>query len=229
MKNILKELPQKNLSGRLKFTTENFIDTHDISGKKILNIGCGYGWFEFWAAKNKVGKIIGIEIDDKNLETARSLSDKRIQFAIGDAIKIPLKNKTFDTVTSWEVLEHIPKNTEIQMFCEANRVLKSKGVFYISTPNSTFWSKVLDPAWWLIGHRHYSIKDIKYYAINSGFIVKKIEIKGGWWEMLSMLNLYFSKWVLRRKPLFFKWFERNKNIEYKKHGWSNIFVKMEKS
>ena len=75
-------------------------------------------------------------------------------------------------MTSWEVLEHIPKDTEKKMFNEVNRVLKPGGIFYISTPYNNVISNIFDPAWWLIGHRHYSLEKVKKYAQDAGFEIK---------------------------------------------------------
>lgn len=229
MKNILKDSPQTKLIGRLKYTTEKFVQKEDIKGKDILNIGCGYGWFELWSIKQRAKKITGIEIDEESLSTAKSISDSRANFKIGSAINLPFKDNTFDTVVSWEVLEHIPKKTEIKMFSEVNRVLKNNGNFYLSTPNSHPLACLLDPAWWLIGHRHYSKNNIRVLAQATNFSIKKITLRGRWIEIIFMLNLYFSKWVLHRKPLFEKYFTKLINTEYdRKPGFTTIFVKMEK-
>ncbi len=229
MKNILSELPQSILSGRLRFTTEKFVDKKDIVGNKVLNIGCGFGWFEIWAINHNVTCITGMEIDNESLKAAKNIKDSRVKLVVGSAIKLPFRKNFFDTVVSWEVLEHIPKGTEELMFKEVIRVLKPQGRFYLSTPNKTFWSCVLDPAWWLIGHRHYSLRQIEQYAHSCGISVKNTELRGAWWEIIGMLNLYFSKWVLRRNPLFENIFESKKNEEYKSQGWSNVFVKMIKN
>lgn len=227
MKNILKESPQTKLSGRLKFTTGQFVNKKDITRKKVLNIGCGYGWFELWSLKQKVGEIVGIEIDDESLSAARTISDPRVHFRIGSAIKLPFKDNSFDTVVSWEVLEHIPKNTEPEMFSEVNRVLKNNGTFYLSTPHRSLVTCTMDPAWWLIDHRHYSLKDIRHLAKQSQFTVNKIILRGKWYEIFFMLNLYFSKWVLRRAPLFDKAFINLVDKDYKETaGFTTIFARL---
>ena len=37
----------------------------DLKGKKILDIGCSFGWFEKHAIENKSKKIVGIEPEEK--------------------------------------------------------------------------------------------------------------------------------------------------------------------
>ena len=41
--------------------------------KIVLNIGCGFGWFELFAATFGVKKITGMEISDDDLKTAKKI------------------------------------------------------------------------------------------------------------------------------------------------------------
>ncbi|HOX96094.1 MAG TPA: class I SAM-dependent methyltransferase [Candidatus Woesebacteria bacterium] len=227
MKNLLNQTPYMKLSGRTLFTVNKFVEKKDIKNKKVLNVGCGFGWFELWAKNQGVKKIIGMEISKNDLKTAKTIKCREIGFKIGSAIKIPFTMKSFDTVVCWEVLEHIPKGTENIFFKEASRVLKKGGVLYISTPNQSFWSCVLDPAWWLVGHRHYSSKKLKKIVNETNFIIKKIITRGSWWEQFSMLNLYISKWVFRSKPMLEGYFMSKNDKDFNKNkGWSTLFLKL---
>ena len=174
--------------------------------------------------------MAGIEVSEKDLETVlQNLKDDKYLFKVGSALNIPFENESFDTVVSFEVLEHIPKNTENKMFSEVNRVLRKGGIFYLSTPCKSFFSTIFDPAWWLIGHRHYSKKELEIFAHKNGFEIISMKVKGGWWNLLELLNMYFSKWVLRRKPVFARFFNKKIDDEYKKeNGFMNIFIKLKK-
>jgi len=229
MKNVLNEKPNHKLDGRLLYSAK-FTHDVDIENKKILDISCGFGWFELDILKRGVNEIIGIELSRDDLKTAKEgVIDKRAKFKVGSAIDLPFKNNSFDTMIAWEVIEHIPKNTENQMFAEVNRALKKDGVFYLSTPNKSFFSNVLDPAWWLIGHRHYSKKQLMKYSDDHSFEILDMQAKGKLWSLLANLNMYISKWVFRRKPIFQDYFIKKENIEYKKDdGFANIYVKFRK-
>lgn len=164
MKNITKVSPYAPLHERLRFTA-SFVRIGDITYKKVLDIGCGYGWFEVFAKKNNVRSIVGTELTEEDFRTAkRSIYDKKIHFIVGSATVIPFPKRSFDTVVSWEVLEHIPKGTEYIMFREISRVLKRGGACYISTPHRFIISTLLDPAFWLTGHRHYTVGSIIAYV-----------------------------------------------------------------
>jgi ubiquinone/menaquinone biosynthesis C-methylase UbiE len=228
MKNIINEKPDMKLTGRLKFSTE-FVSDKDITGKNILDIGCGFGWFELNMLNRGVKQIAGIEISAEDLKTAKTIKDRRAIFRVGGALKLPFPDNYFNTVVAWEVIEHIPKNTEDKMFKEVQRVLKKSGTFYLSTPYNSFWSTISDPAWWLIGHRHYSRRKLVILGKKSNFTVKEVYIKGRYWNLVGLLNMYMSKWILRRESLAKKLFEKKENEEYKdKNGFMNIFVKYEK-
>ena len=227
MTNILGEKPAEELHGRLWFTTAKFVDPADIREKAVLNIGCGFGWFEIWALKMGVRRLTAIEIAEENLETARQhIHDPRLEFKVGTGAAIPLPDASCDTVVSWEVIEHIPPQTEPLMFADVKRVLKPGGAFYLSTPHRNFFSIVLDPAFWLNQHRHYSLKFLAETAGRAGFTVEHHAIKAGFREILDIWNLFASKWIFRRRRLFEKQSLAMTDRDYDRdRGFNSLFVK----
>lgn len=229
MKNIINGKPTDEIHGRALFCTK-FVSAADLRNKVVLDIGCGFGWFKMFALKKKVKKIVGTEISEQDLKTAkRYLRDKRLTLSVADATDLPFPDRCFDSVVSWEVIEHIPVNTESKMFSEVCRVLKPGGRFYLSTPNHSVLGNFFDPAWWLIGHRHYSPKKLSKIAQENGFVVEKITIKGGFWEVVDINNLYICKWIFRTKPLFKSYINRKQDYSYKNcKGFTNIFIRFKK-
>lgn len=132
MKNILNYRPtNKEFNTGYPKYRKSFVSNKDILNKIILDIGCGCGWFELYAIKKKCKKIFGIDVTEKDLKSARdNISDKRVSFKVDNAINLSFEDNLFDTVVSWDVIEHIPKNSEKLMFGEVGRVLK-KMVFSI--------------------------------------------------------------------------------------------------
>jgi len=229
MKNITHQTPYEPLHGRIKFVTE-YVNLRDIKNKKILDIGCGYGWFEIYAKNNLASSIVGTELTEDDLSTAKKyIREKKIIFVKGSAIALPFKDNSFDTVVTWEVMEHTPKGTEEKMFMEIARVLKKGGICYLSTPNKSFIGTLFDPAYWLIGHRHYSKKYIRELTSKTRFTLHDMRVMGGWWEIISLLDLYISKWIFQRVPFFEKAITNKLDREYKKSsGFTNIFCRMQK-
>lgn len=230
MKNVLNEKPTTDLSARLHHSL-SFVDDNDIKNKTVLDIGCGFGWCELNFLDRGVKQITGIEISPADLVTAKaSIRDPRVKFVVGSATNLPFPDKSFDTVVSWEVIEHIPDRKEEIMVQEVGRVLRPGGSFYLSTPHRSFWSNVLDPAWWLTGHRHYSKKQLTRYGRGSGFAVTDMKVRGGFWTELGIPNMYLAKWLFRRGLFFAGFFTKKEWQEYDRvGGTANIFAKFVKS
>lgn len=201
MRNILDERPTRDVHGVLLYASR-FLEDDDYHDRDVLDIGCGYGWFEVEALARGVRSIKGIEPTEQDIATARRhLDDSRLSLEVGTALAIPAEDESIDTVVCWEVLEHIPKGTEQQAFREIARVLRPGGVFCMSTPHAALAAKVTDPAWWLIGHRHYREAQLREFAASAGLAVERVGVRGGWWQILHLNDLYVSKWILRRRPL----------------------------
>ena len=73
MKNILNEIPKHydDLSGRCRFCCD-WLSAENITRKKVLEIGCGIGWFALNSAEKNVGHYVGIEHQRKNLYAAEN-------------------------------------------------------------------------------------------------------------------------------------------------------------
>jgi hypothetical protein len=112
------------------------------------------------------------------------------------------------------------------MFAEVQRVLRPAGRFYLSTPHANLASTLADPAWWLIGHRHYSVARLQALAAEAGFRVDRLTLRGGLWELVWLWDLYLSKWVLRRRPLAEHSVSRRVDEEYNRPGFGGVFVQM---
>jgi 2-polyprenyl-3-methyl-5-hydroxy-6-metoxy-1,4-benzoquinol methylase len=229
MKNILNDKPANNLSGRL-MASVNFVEDIDLEDKTVLDIGCGYGWCEINFLERGVRKIVAIEVSEMDLATIqKNINNSKLELRVSSATSLPFEANSFDTIVSWEVIEHIPRGGEKAMFSEVERVLKPGGVFYLSTPHRSLFSNILDPAWWLIGHRHYSLGDFEKFTNIAQLNIDVVKIKGGWWSLLSLLNMYISKWMFRRKPILENFLSKKENIEYiKDNGFTNLFIKFRK-
>lgn len=128
-----------------------------------------------------------------------------------------------------EVMEHINNKDNKEVLKQIKFILKNDGKLVISVPFNSWLSKIMDPAW-ILGHRHYSSADLRRQITRSGLFVQEIWVKGGWWEMSSMLNIYVSKWVFGKEMLGRAFFERKRQREYdsKETGFATLFAVAEK-
>jgi ubiquinone/menaquinone biosynthesis C-methylase UbiE len=86
----------------------------DLSQKKILDIGCGYGgWTRFFAElTGKIDSIYGVDLSTNRIEKARSFNPN-IKYRVGDMINMIFDGQTFDIITAIDALSHL--NTEEQI------------------------------------------------------------------------------------------------------------------
>lgn len=105
----------------------------------VLDIGTGTGDF-LVAAKKQGWSVIGIEPNSKAKEIAAS---KKVTFS--DSLE-HLKDHSFDVITMWHVLEHVP-DLEFQIK-ELKRLLKPNGTIIIAVPNfNSFDAKYYNEFW----------------------------------------------------------------------------------
>ncbi len=228
MRNILNQGSADKQHGRTGFIL-TYVKESDIRGKSILNIGSGFGWFEYNMMRFNPKHCVGIDVTQEDIEKAKMqmAEYEKVEFLVADALALPFSDNVFDTVVTWDVLEHIPKDTEKQFFMEISRVLKPGGTYYLSTPFANIRAMIMDPAWLLIGHRHYSRgKMRKLIEETRKLSVDEMFVRGGWISSLYIINLYVCKWLFRRPPICATWFDEKTDIDYQKEkGTETLFVK----
>ncbi|MGF1615824.1 MAG: class I SAM-dependent methyltransferase [Gammaproteobacteria bacterium] len=102
-----------------------------ISGKGILDIGCGGGLF-LSKLKDGGAKVIGIEPNDARAAYARTKHDLEVhKRTIDDAFWQDQKS-TFDAITLWDVIEHVnyPEST-LKLSVS---LLNDAGLLFVDTP-----------------------------------------------------------------------------------------------
>ncbi|WP_046743462.1 class I SAM-dependent methyltransferase [Kordia zhangzhouensis] len=109
---------------------------------KLLDIGCGTGDF-LTEAQKKGWEIFGVEPD----ENARAIANKKTQTVIQNNEWLSeVAPTTFDVITMWHVLEHVP-NLEEQI-STLKRLLKSNGTLFIAVPNFRSYDAAYYKEYW---------------------------------------------------------------------------------
>ncbi len=97
--------------------------------KNLLDVGCGTGDFLQVAQQNN-WNISGIEPN----EQARQIANQKTNNSVFDSEQlVKFKNHSFDVITLWHVLEHLP-NLEQQVLT-LKTLLKENGTLIVAVPN----------------------------------------------------------------------------------------------
>ncbi|CAO3588477.1 unnamed protein product [Absidia cylindrospora] len=81
----------------------------DFKGKRVLDIGCGYGWHCFYALEQGASSVVGIDSSRKMLDVAESKAkeiigdhgnNNKIEFKIMSIEEMDFPEGTFDVVIS---------------------------------------------------------------------------------------------------------------------------------
>ncbi|KAA8491841.1 putative tocopherol O-methyltransferase, chloroplastic [Porphyridium purpureum] len=99
--------------------------------KSVLDVGCGIGGATRYLARRlPQATVTGVTLSPVQVERGNALNEAsmlgtRCKLQIGDAMRLPFADKSFDLVWSLESVEHYPD--KMQFFREAFRVLKPGG------------------------------------------------------------------------------------------------------
>ncbi len=157
----------------------NLINSFKTEDKSLLDIGCGTGHF-LEICKNNGWKVTGIEPEKKARDKANLLIKNKVFNS--DKLK-NLPKESFDIITLWHVLEHLP-NLEEQVKL-IHSLLKTNGTLIIAVPNyNSFDAKHYKSNWAALDvprHLwHFNKKSIDLLGQSVGFKLK--ETKPMWFD-----------------------------------------------
>jgi 2-polyprenyl-6-hydroxyphenyl methylase/3-demethylubiquinone-9 3-methyltransferase len=141
----------------------------DLSGKTVLDIGCGSGLFSIAASALGAKKVVGFDYDPQCVFTAKDMLEHirpwdskikadSIEFSANSILNDNLPFEPADLVYSWGVLHHT--GDMYKAFEASARLVAKKGTLAIAIYNKHFTS----PVW----------KMIKYTYVKSPAIIKKL-------------------------------------------------------
>ena len=169
---------QNDISAFLLHTSH--LSSYDFAGsfckgKRILEIGCNIGYGTKVLAKF-AKEVVAIDFARKNYALPN------IKFEEVNATKLPYDDKTFDVVTSFQVIEHIKPDEVSNFLSEINRVLDKDGITLLTTPNRKLRLHPFEKPW---NPEHYTEYTAKGFLKN----LKNL------FEDVKLLGLRSEKWV----------------------------------
>lgn len=112
-----------------------------LRGKRVLDLGCGYGWHCKFSVEQGARRVLGIDLSRKMIEEARLRNgDERIEYRICGIEEYEYPENEWDCVVSNLALHYI-ENIE-GVFQKVRRTLKPDGVFLFNIEHPVFTAGV---------------------------------------------------------------------------------------
>jgi SAM-dependent methyltransferase len=100
---------------------------------KLLDVGCGYGWF-IRMAKERGWEVVGVDVSPAAVRHARERLE--VDARCGELRAFRFPEGAFSLVTLWNVLEVVPD--PVGLLQEVHRVLRPGATLFIRTQNCLF-------------------------------------------------------------------------------------------
>jgi len=157
---------------------------------RTLDIGCGAKQYE--KLFTKTSEYIGIEIET-DLQKKREIADY-----FYDGKKIPFKDESFDSILSFQVLEHIFEPQDF--LSEAKRVLKPGGHMLVTVP--FMWDEHEKP----YDYGRYTSFGLKHLFNKNSFEVINFEKSTPGIECIFQLLICYIEKKIFTKSIFVNYF-----------------------
>jgi len=174
------------------------INSFSSNEKKLLDVGCGTGDFLQIAQKNK-WTASGIEPNEKARTIANTKTSNSV-FEVDHLLKI--KPNSFNVITLWHVLEHLPKLDEHISILRS--LLKPEGTLIIAVPNYNSYDAKYYKEFWAAYDAPRHLWHFSQSSVSK--LVEKEKMK-----------------VVKVLPMKFDSYYVSLLSEKHKSGWMNIF------
>ncbi len=205
------------------FATIDDLSIHLVKkNSKVLDLGCNKGNLGKIMTKRLNSKVIGVEINKKNAQLAKTklekvivgnIENKTIQSEI-------IKNGPYDVIFASAIIEHLVNpSLTIKLL---NKSLKSNGFWIITLPNIAHWSARLlilsgnfeyqESGIFDKTHLHFYtfksayeflIQDCNLNIISFDYELTKIPILNRFFSLLPIYGPWTQSLICRRFPNFF--------------------------
>jgi SAM-dependent methyltransferase len=117
----------------------------DMAGLRVVDLGCGYGWFCRWARAAGAAHVLGLDVSAKMLERARAMtSDDAITYRRADLEALALEPASVDLAYSSLALHYVERLEPL--LAAVHRALRPGGHLVVSVEHPIYTAPG-DPAW----------------------------------------------------------------------------------
>ena len=169
-----------------------------IAGLRVADVGCWTGDLLRLCDQAGAASLVGVDLDGPWLPEAQRAVPGAHLVPIKCLADLPLAQiAPVDVVFFLETLEHVQRGSELANLRVLYSLIKPGGQLILSTPAAGI-SALADPAWLLVGHRHYRSATVTRLLRRAGFETTAICYSGDVAESVDLALFYFFKHVLRR-------------------------------
>jgi len=108
-----------------------------LAGLRVVDLGCGFGWFCRWARAQGAASMLGLDVSEKMLaRAATETRDKAIRYRRADLETLDLDPAAFDLAYSSLTLHYIADLP--RLLAAVHRALVPGGRFVLSTEHAIY-------------------------------------------------------------------------------------------
>lgn len=171
-----------------------------LFGKKVLDLGCGYGWHCKFAAGQGAVQVLGLDLSKKMIEAAKKQNaDTAITYRICGIEEYEYPKATWDCVVSNLALHYVEDLAGI--FQKVHQTLKPRGIFLFNIEHPVFtagigqdwiYTEAGEPLYWpvdsyffpgersthflgcLVVKQHHTLTQILMGLLDNGFELEAV-------------------------------------------------------
>lgn len=117
----------------------------NLRAKRIVDLGCGFGWFSRWARRNGAASALGLDLSEKMLGRARAeTDDPAVRYEIADLETLELPEQAFDLAYSSLAFHYVEDFARLMGVVHRSLVPGGGLVFTIEHP---IYMAPAEPGW----------------------------------------------------------------------------------
>jgi SAM-dependent methyltransferase len=116
-----------------------------LEGLRVLDLGCGFGWFARWARENGAESVLGVDLSENMLARARAQTQHPgVTYCQANIENLALPDSSFDLVYSSLALHYIE---DFGAACATVRRLLAPGGRFVFSVEHPIYTAPRHPGW----------------------------------------------------------------------------------
>jgi len=178
-----------------------------LDGRRVLDLGCGFGWFCRWARGHGAARVLGVDVSERMLARATAEThDPAIIYVRTDLERLELPTAAFDLAYSSLALHYVEDLAGLLTRVHAALAPGGALVFSVEHPLCTAFGNYLDEGpratdWLAAGviKQHRTIATYVNLLIRAGFVLSHVDEWGPTEEQVAAHPAWANE---RQRPPF---------------------------